>query len=226
MSKKAGTVQAERTQAKATRMPPKPPATPATGRAAPAPGNPTARGGRGPAKASETRAGGPVSRTRSAVTGKMVSAAGANPDTTVNETVETPLDEFLRTYRPPHVIPKNFGKAADDLYETREQRLKLAKIVDAMEAHEKKLKAHFIDNLSKKESSGVAGQHARVQIVRDEEPQVQDWEETYKHIKKTGNFELLNRALNKSAVKERWKAGKEVPGVGHFPIVKVSVTKV
>ena len=47
----------------------------------------------------------------------------------------------------------------------------------------------------------------------------------YAHLKKTGDFELLNRALNRAAVNERWAAHKQVPGVGKFHVKKVSCTK-
>jgi len=140
--------------------------------------------------------------------------------------VESLLEIFIKNYRPPKKIPKKFGEAADVLYLTREARLKLSKVVDALDKHERDIKNYFIENLSKKASTGAAGHVARVQIVTADEPAVENWEDTYKYINKTGSFDLLNRALNRSAVKERWENGKEVPGVGHFTVTKVSVTKV
>lgn len=122
-------------------------------------------------------------------------------------------------------VPKTFGAMADALYTTRERRLNLQKEVDALAAFESKLKNKLIDEMPKKDSSGAAGKLARAQIVQEDQPVTEDWESLYKHIKKTGNFDLLNRALNRSAVKARWENGKEVPGVGHFPVIKVSVTK-
>ena len=122
-------------------------------------------------------------------------------------------------------VPKSFGAMADALYTTRERRLNLQKEVDALAAFESKLKSKLIDEMPKKDSSGAAGKLARAQIVQSEEPQAQEWEDIYKYIKKTGSFDLLNRALNKSAVKARWDNGKEVPGVGKFTVTKVSVTK-
>ena len=58
-----------------------------------------------------------------------------------------------------------------------------------------------------------------------DEPVVQDWDKFYANLKKKGEFDLLNRALNKRAVKERWEDGKTVPGVGTFKVTTVSVTK-
>lgn len=122
-------------------------------------------------------------------------------------------------------IPKSFGAIADLLYTTRENRLELRKAVDAMEQFEKDLKNHLINEMSK-DDSGAAGRIARAQIVVEPQPVVEDWEEFYKHIKKKGEFDLLNRAVNRTAVRERWENGKAVPGVGTFNVTKVSVTKV
>lgn len=165
---------------------------------------------------------------RSATTGRTVSKqkAAANPAGTTVEVVEGPLEAFLRRFKAPTKVPKSYGAVADLLYTTRQERLDLSKAVAALEDYEKALKQHLIDNLSKNESTGAAGKVARAQIVVEPVPQVQDWDEFYKHIKKTGSFELLNRALNRTAARERIDNGKTIPGVGTFDAVKVSVTKV
>lgn len=176
----------------------------------------------------EAEARNPKTVARSAKTGRIVKKveADADPDGTFNQEVNSPLEVFLAKFVPPTKIPKNPGAAADLLYTTREDRLRLAKIVTAMEDFEKLLRQDFIDNLSKKDSTGVAGKKARVQIVTEDQPVVQDWDEFYKHIKKKGEFDLLNRAVNRSAVRARWDNGKAIPGVGSFTVSKVSVTKV
>lgn len=122
-------------------------------------------------------------------------------------------------------VPKTFGGIADALYETRLRRLNLQKEVDALAAFETKLKDKLIEEMPKKDSTGAAGKIARAQIVQEPTPVVEDWDEFYKHIKKKGEFDLLNRAPNRSAINARWDAGKAVPGVGQFMTTKVSVTK-
>lgn len=155
---------------------------------------------------------------RSAKSGKIVSSEEAklSPATTVTETIEVPTK--LK-------VPKNFGAAADLLYDVREQRLILQKKVDELKNFETKVKQHLIDNMSKKDSTGAAGRIARAQIVSEPKPAVEDWDSFYGHIKKTGQFDLLNRAPNASAIKARWDAGKKIPGIGSFNVTKVSVTK-
>lgn len=163
---------------------------------------------------------------QSADTGEIVSPTEAktNPKGTVTKEVMSPLERFLKDWKAIKV-PKNPAAMADLIYATRENRLKLSKIVDEMEETEKAIKQYFIDNLSKNDQTGVAGKRARVQITEDKVPQVEDWDLTYKHIKKTGQFDLLNRAVNRSAVKARWGAGKTIPGIKEFTVKKVSVTK-
>lgn len=127
----------------------------------------------------------------------------------------------------PLKLPKSPAQCADLLYKTRDQRLKAQKAVDKLQVLETALKEYFINNLDAnvKDSTGVAGKLARVQITRDTIPTVEDWPKFYQHIKKTGSFELLQRSVSVSAVRERWDDKKEVPGVGKFSIKKVSCTK-
>lgn len=123
-------------------------------------------------------------------------------------------------------FPKAMGACADRLFELREKRLEEQKKVDAIEAEEKAIKEHIIQNLPKSEASGVAGKVARVTVITKQVPQVKDWDVFYKHVKKTGEFELLQRRLTDTAIRERWDAGKQVPGVESFNAVTLSINKV
>jgi len=123
-------------------------------------------------------------------------------------------------------FPKGLGACADKLYQIKQKRLDAQKIVDAFAAEESALKNHIIENLPKSDASGIAGKLARVTVVTKEVPQVTDWDALYKYVVKTKDFSLLQRRVGDAAIKERWEAGKEVPGVGHFNAVTVSMNKV
>ncbi len=123
-------------------------------------------------------------------------------------------------------FPKALGACADKLFELRNKRLAEQKKVDEIAAEETALKNHIIENLPKSEASGVAGKLARVTVVTKQVPQVKDWDAFYKYVKKTGSFDLMQKRLTDAAIKERWEAGKEVPGVEHFNTVSVSINKV
>ena len=122
-------------------------------------------------------------------------------------------------------FPKALGGCADMLYELREERKKLQQEVDAVEEEEKALKEYIIQTLPKSQASGVAGKLARVTVITKPVPQVQDWGKFYAYVKKHNAFELMQRRLSDQAVKERWEAGKKVPGVEPFNITTVSINK-
>lgn len=127
-----------------------------------------------------------------------------------------------KTYK----FPKKMGECADLLYNLRAKRLAGQKLVDEVEAEEKALKEYIINTLPKSEASGISGAIANVKVVNKMVPQVKDWDALYAYIHKTKSFDLLNRALNKGAVEERYEAGKKVPGVEDFQTTTVSVTKI
>lgn len=128
--------------------------------------------------------------------------------------------------KPKYKFPKAMGACADRLYQLRQKRLEMQKEVDKVAAEESALKEHIINTLPKSEASGVAGKLARATVVTKEVPQVEDWDAFYKYVKKTGQFDLMQRRLTDAAIKERWEHGKEIPGVKHFQAVTVSINKV
>ena len=136
------------------------------------------------------------------------------------------MAEAATSPKPKFKFPKALGACADRLFQVREERLKIQKQVELLASEESAIKEHLINTLPKSDASGVAGKLARVTIVTKQVPQVKDWDAFYKHVKKSGDFDLLQRRLTDSAIKERWEAGKEVPGVEHFNAVSVSINKV
>ena len=123
-------------------------------------------------------------------------------------------------------LPKSLAVCADMLYETRTKRLAVQKEVDALQAVESALREHLIDNLPKSQATGVSGKTANAKIMTDFKPRVTDWDKFRAYIIKNKAFELLQKRVSDEAIQERWDAGKEIPGVERFQVVKVSLTKV
>lgn len=135
-------------------------------------------------------------------------------------------------------LPKSLGACVDLYYDEKQTRLEAAKSVAVLKEREDFVKDHIINNVPKGDS-GAIGQRYKGVVYTDTIYVVEDWDKLYKHLKKTGEFDLLNRALNQAAVKDRveaqerprgkrgenWKP-KLPPGVGTFNAVKLSVTKV
>ena len=123
-------------------------------------------------------------------------------------------------------FPSTVAECADLLWVVREERLFADKTAAKLKEREEAIKAHLIETLPKSEATGVAGRLARVSIVNKIVPQVKDWAKLYAYIAKTKSWELLQRRVGEGAVRERWDAGKEIPGVEHFTAVTVSINKV
>jgi hypothetical protein len=145
----------------------------------------------------------------------------------VDGKVETITDVFTARgrVRSQSQIPDTIGAAVDALYSTRLLRLEVQKEVEKLAKFEAELKDHLIQTLPKSDSTGAAGKLARVTIVPKTVPTVEDWDKLYAYVRKTKDFSLLQKRLSDAAVVERWDAGKEVPGIGRFTVVGVSVNK-
>lgn len=122
-------------------------------------------------------------------------------------------------------LPKSLAACADLLYAKRAERLLAAKVVEELEKVENFIKQYLIDNLPKNDATGVTGKLARATRIPKEIPQVKDWPAFYAHIKKTGDFDLLQRRVGEKAINERLEAGKKVPGIEIFRTATISIVK-
>lgn len=147
--------------------------------------------------------------------------------------------------RKPPKLPKSLGACVDLYHDTREKRLEANRVTEDIKKDETFIQNYIIDNVPKGDT-GAIGKRYKGVVKTEDVFQVEDWDKFYAHIKKTGNFELLNRALNQAAVREhtdvlnekldltnakqadpaKRKPRKMLPGVKTFKAVKLSVTKV
>ena len=121
--------------------------------------------------------------------------------------------------------PTSIAEAADMLVALRDKKASVQKELDSIKAEEEKLKAYVIDELPKSNATGVEGRYARVRVTVKPTPVVEDWSALKAHILATGEFDLLAKSISRTAVKERWSQDEEVPGIGVFNHVGVSLTK-
>ena len=132
-----------------------------------------------------------------------------------------PKDKTGKTY----ILPVTDGAKADLLYNTTKARLLLQKQVEEYDKLESQIENYFIEKLPVSNATGLAGKVARVQVKPREIPTAEDWPSIHKYILKNKSFDLLQRRLNESAIKERWENKIRIPGVGKFIAKKVSCTK-
>jgi hypothetical protein len=131
-------------------------------------------------------------------------------------------------------MPESIGRCADMFRDVRELRLAMAKEVEAVEAFERKVKAHIIDNLSKSSDTGAAGLRFRAQIVNkivpkimvdEDDPRV-GWPQFWAYVVANSRFDLVQKRLADRAIKDMWEAGEVVPGVEEMKVPDVSITKI
>lgn len=123
-------------------------------------------------------------------------------------------------------MPPSMGLCADLYAETRELRLEMQKVVDAVKKRESEIREHIIQNLSKSDDTGAAGKRYRAQIVLKPTPTVRDWDKVWDYIFKTRRTDLLQKRISDRAVKDMWEEDQEMPGVEKFNAVDVSITKI
>lgn len=108
----------------------------------------------------------------------------------------------------------------------RAERLSLEKVAEAQKKIETAAKSELVDALrALGKATGVVVNDQVVQLVIKPVPQVADWPTLYAHVKATGEFDLLYKRLNASAVNQRWEDGKVVPGTQPFPVEELSIRK-
>ena len=125
------------------------------------------------------------------------------------------------------------GTKIDQLYKLQMQIAAAQAEVKKAEAKVDKLKVKYstleetiFNTFDKQSLEGAVGKLAKTSIKRSEVPTVKSWPKFYAYIKRTGEFDLLQRRPSTAACRERWKEKKAVAGVSKFTRVSLSLTKV
>ena len=120
--------------------------------------------------------------------------------------------------------------------EIADARVTLAEKLKEANAKVKELEGYrtaldeIVRETAKKMGGSVFGGKLGSVVVEHEDKLVVDtagngWEKLYKHILKTGAFDLLQRRLGEKAVQDRLDAGEKIPGITTFPVETVKVRK-
>lgn len=117
------------------------------------------------------------------------------------------------------------GVLIDGLYEMRAKRIELARKVDDMKGQEAVRRIEILDRLKAQKAEKSSGQYATASRKVSTTYRPADWKKVYAHIKKTGDFDLLQQRLATTACEARFAAGKKVPGVESFQVEDLSITK-
>jgi hypothetical protein len=131
-------------------------------------------------------------------------------------------------------LPRTLGACADEIgaidarlteIAAAIRALALSKECDALVTRRKRLEEKLIEELPASDANGICGKTTRATIKTKRVPTIKDWDALTKHIKKTGDFDLIQKRLNQEAVGLRWEEKQQVPGVEGFTVKKLSITK-
>lgn len=115
--------------------------------------------------------------------------------------------------------------AVDEYQDTRKLRLDKEKEAKAIKDVEMQQLEGILEALRESNTEAIGGTTHLAKRVVNNEPIAEDWEKVHEYVRETGEFDLIQRRLTVTAVKARWDDGVEVPGVGAFPVEKLSLTK-
>jgi len=120
----------------------------------------------------------------------------------------------------------NIGTWIDTLHALREKKAKAERAVDEVKKLIDETEQVVMTALKDAGLESARGKKLQATLSHREYPQLEDYEKLVAHIKKTGAFELLQRRLSSTAVRERWEQKKTVPGVGVFRAVELALSAV
>lgn len=113
----------------------------------------------------------------------------------------------------------------DEVFDLRQERLAIQKKVDMMKAKEDGLVAALATEMEELELQEVRGEHGKLKLSMAENAEVTSYPDLYAYIKETGSFDLLQRRVSLTGVRERWQEGNEVPGVARVLETKATLGK-
>jgi len=118
---------------------------------------------------------------------------------------------------------KEMATLADAYWVTYQKRLAADKVAAALKVDESKLEAQILATLRSDEITSIGGQLVQLSIDKEPEyvPTMSDYPVFCEFVLASKDLSLLERRVSKSAVKERWELGAEVPGIIRFPVFKL-----
>jgi hypothetical protein len=118
---------------------------------------------------------------------------------------------------------KELAFMVDKYADTRQRRLDLEKAVEELRAEEAAMKDTLLEALTTTGAGSIGGKRFRVTHRLRAVGHVKDWDAFYAYIKRTGEFDLLQRRVASTAMAARWADGCEVDGVECITLDDLSV---
>jgi hypothetical protein len=132
---------------------------------------------------------------------------------------------IIPKFKPKRTLPKTLGAMSDLGRQLDAERLELEKVIKSIYSELQRYKDHMNELMKAAGVEETHGKLGRATKSTEYVGNVTNWKLLHRHIKKTGEFELLHRRVSTGALTERWEHGKKVPGVERVGIVRIKFGK-
>lgn len=123
---------------------------------------------------------------------------------------------------------KDLNATAEKYLKLRTERLALDKKSATLKAEEDMLRGIVLREMKGRPEPlyEPKGLKFKVELKMRAFADVYDWGAVQKYILATGEFDLLQKRVTVTAVRERWEVGKDVPGIKQNQEPEVTITRV
>lgn len=122
-------------------------------------------------------------------------------------------------------LPVSLGSCADLMHDVKTLRLAMQKELDAIEAREKEIAAHLINNFSRGDA-GAVGQRYQATLVEKTKMKIEDWGVFCAWVRKNDRFDCLQKRLSDEAVETtQAQESRTLPGLEEMIVKSISLTK-
>lgn len=123
-------------------------------------------------------------------------------------------------------MPKTMGETIDLLWRLAEDRKAAQAEVDAIARTIEAVETYLMTHFKQQGLDGAQGSLARVAVKTELVPTNVDWDVLWRHVTKTGNFDLIQKRLSLTACRERWEKRAKIPGVEPFQKETIRLYKI
>jgi hypothetical protein len=116
----------------------------------------------------------------------------------------------------------NIDELLTNLYEVRTKISELQSEEKTYKRMKEDLESELLVQLEQQGIDRVSNKLCTVSVKKETVPTVEQWDDLYKHIVQTNQFELLQKRMSATAYRELLQLGEQVPGVVSTELTKVN----
>tara|TARA_R100001377_G_scaffold79470_2_gene57777 strand:- start:1010 stop:1387 length:378 start_codon:yes stop_codon:yes gene_type:complete len=120
------------------------------------------------------------------------------------------------------VLEKTINELLDDLYSIRTEVKSLQEQESELKRSQRELEATLMTKLDQQGVDRVGNDVCTVSLKKEIVPTVEDWEAVQRHVRDTGQFELLQKRMSAVAYRELRSMNLDVPGVKATELTRIN----